>query len=60
MTKPRVPALLVVRIMLYLVAAVALVVAAWGVDWRIGLVVLAVTALVGEALISTRTTGGAR
>lgn len=60
MTKPRVPTLLVVRIILYLVAAVALVVAAWGVDWRLGLAAFATVLLVSEALISTRTTGGAR
>jgi hypothetical protein len=57
--RPRIPALLVVRIILYLVAAAALVVAAWGVDWRAGLVMLAVVALIGEALIGPQT-GGAR
>jgi hypothetical protein len=58
-TKSRAITITVVRIILYLVAAVALVVAAWGVDWRLGLAVIAVVLLLGEALISTRT-GGAR
>lgn len=57
--RSRTVAATVVRIILYLVAATSLAVAAWGVDWRLGLVVVAATALIGEALISTRT-GGAR
>lgn len=44
------------RVILYVTAATAVIGAAWGVDWRVGLVVLAAVALVAEAILA----GGAR
>lgn len=43
-----------VRIILYLAAAIAITVAAWEVDWRLGLLVLAVICLIVEWMISPR------